>query len=297
MSNKNAARWLFSHSKSMDGKSDSIYKNKKASIISVASGKGGVGKTSIALKLAQTLTSSKYKVLLIDCDYNLSNCMVKLGLPINDNFYLLLKGLKNFDDCIVSYHGIDILSGCNGDLNLFENNIRIDMPLINLIQHKKSDYDYIILDSPAGLGKDALALNAYSDFRFVVISPDKSSITDSYSLVKILNKKFGVNKFHLLMNKIGSEQQYKKIVKSFSETVEKFLSCRIYQMGKIDYLACPADKFDSYLLRKANCSMNEDFHKIVSRFADMKGSKTDPTFNILDRMSPVIDGPEHDVRA
>ncbi len=297
MSNKNAADWLLSHSKSRISHTDYTFVNKSSSVISVASGKGGVGKTSIALKLAQTLSTNNYKVLLIDCDYNLSNCMVKLGLPINDNFYLLLKGIKKFEDCIVSYHGIDILSGCNGDLNLFENNLRIDMPLINLIQDKKSDYDYIILDSPAGLGRDALALNAYSDFRFVVISPDKSSITDSYSLVKILNKKFGVNKFHLLMNKIGSEQQYKKIVKSFSETVEKFLSCRIYQMGKIDYFACSADKFDSYLLRKANSSMNEDFNKIVSRFTEMKGSKTDPTFKIVDRIGTVADGPEHDVRA
>ena len=68
--------------------------SKKAQIISITGGKGGVGKTSIAIKMSQLLANSKSKVLLIDMDTNLSNTSIKLGVPINNDFYSLLTNEK-----------------------------------------------------------------------------------------------------------------------------------------------------------------------------------------------------------
>ena len=147
MSNKKAAEWLLSQNSSITRRDlfgQHIRPLKRnARVVSIASGKGGVGKTSIALKLSKTLSLDGNRVLLIDCDYNLSNCMVKLGLPISNDFYLLLQGKISFDDSVVKKNNFHILSGCNGDLNLFENEMRLDMPLINILRDQRKNYDYI----------------------------------------------------------------------------------------------------------------------------------------------------------
>ncbi|MGZ3806749.1 MAG: MinD/ParA family ATP-binding protein, partial [Bacteriovorax sp.] len=124
------------------------------------------------------------------------------------------------------------------------------------------------LDCPAGITKETLTLNAYSDYRFVVVTPDKSSVTDSYSLIKILNKEFGVNDNHLLINKVSSEPQYQRMVKTLSETVETFLKCRLHILGGIKNEETPVDHFDTVLLHQENSSLHKNFVKIVRKFTE-----------------------------
>ena len=201
--------------------------NGKAITISVSSGKGGVGKTSVALKFGLLLAGQGSKVLLVDCDYNLSNLHIKLNIRNQNSFYSLYKGEKKFNDCLFKRGNFHLLSGGNGDAELFNNVIDMDSFLIGVISRHERDYDYIILDCPAGISKEVLTLNAYCDERIVVVTPDKSSITDSYSLIKLLNLELGINSNCVLANKIVSSAQYKRIVNSISSTVDSFLNCRI----------------------------------------------------------------------
>ncbi len=254
--------WLISQNKYQTKKTKS-----KAKTISITAGKGGVGKTSVAVKLAKLLASDGFKVLLLDCDYNLSNTVVKLGLPINNQFYELVSAQKEFDQCIYKDGNLHLLSGCNGSIDLFNKNLEIDRIIIDIIVNHESDYDYILLDCPAGITKETLTLNAYSDYRFVVVTPDKSSVTDSYSLIKILNKEFGVNDNHLLVNKISSDGQYQRMVKTLSETVESFLKCRLHILGRIQNLEVPVDQFDRLLLEE-NSSLHKNFSTLVKKFTD-----------------------------
>ena len=78
--------WLISQNSSYREFNNKVPK-RKASTIAITSGKGGVGKTTISLKMSKVLSQMGYKVLLIDCDYNLSNTVVKLGIPVNNNFF------------------------------------------------------------------------------------------------------------------------------------------------------------------------------------------------------------------
>jgi len=259
----NPSDWLVSQNKYQSKKT-----NQKAKTISVTAGKGGVGKTSVAVKMAKTLAATGYKVLLLDCDTNLSNTVVKLGLPITNYFYELLSAQREFEDCLHKDGNLHLLSGCNGNIDLFNKTLEVDRIIIDILVNHESDYDYIILDCPAGITKETLTLNAYSDYRFVVVTPDKSSVTDSYSLIKILNKEFGVNDNHLLINKISSESQYQRMVKTLSETVETFLKCRLHILGGIKNEEIPVDQFDSILLQQENSSLHKNFVKIVSKFTD-----------------------------
>jgi flagellar biosynthesis protein FlhG len=259
----NPSDWLVSQNKYQSKKT-----SQKAKTISVTAGKGGVGKTSVAVKMSKILAKSGYKVLLLDCDTNLSNTVVKLGLPITNYFYDLVSARRDFDDCLHKDGNLHLLAGCNGSLDLFKRSLEIDRIIIDILVNHEKDYDYIILDCPAGITKETLTLNAYSDYRIVVVTPDKSSVTDSYSLIKILNKEFGVNDNHLLINKMSSEPQYQRMIKTLSETVETFLKCRLHIMGGVNKIETPDDHFDTILLHQENNSLHKNFVNIVNRFTE-----------------------------
>lgn len=255
--------WLVSQNKYQSKKT-----SLKAKTISITAGKGGVGKTSVAVKMSKILAQSGYKVLLLDCDTNLSNTVVKLGLPITNYFYDLVSARRDFDDCLHKDGNLHLLAGCNGNLDLFNKSLEIDRIIIDILVNHEKDYDYIILDCPAGITKETLTLNAYSDYRVVVVTPDKSSVTDSYSLIKILNKEFGVNDNHLLINKMSSEPQYQRMIKTLSETVETFLKCRLHILGGVKKEEVPDDHFDTILLNQEKNSLHKNFMNIVKRFTE-----------------------------
>ena len=120
-------------------------KNRKASTIAVTSGKGGVGKTTVSLKMSKVLSKWGYKVLLIDCDYNLSNTVVKLGIPVNNNFFKYINKEKELDDCIYKDGNFHLLSGCNGNLDLFNSSVKLESSIIEILGVKEREYDYIFL--------------------------------------------------------------------------------------------------------------------------------------------------------
>ena len=272
--------WLVSQNKYSSKKT-----SQKAKNISVTAGKGGVGKTSVAVKMAKIMASKGYKVLLLDCDTNLSNTVVKLGLPITNYFYELISAQRDFDDCLHKDGNLHLLAACNGSIDMFKKSLEIDRLIIDILVNHEIDYDYIILDCPAGITKETLTLNAYSDYRFVVVTPDKSSVTDSYSLIKILNKEFGVNDNHLLVNKISSEPQYQRMIKTLSETVETFLKCRLHILGGIKKEDVAEDRFDMILLQQENNSLHKNFVNIINKFteeiesANMQDMQFNPRFD------------------
>jgi flagellar biosynthesis protein FlhG len=265
----NVQEWLISQNKFQNSQlSKRKVFSKKAYTVSITSGKGGVGKTSISVKMSKILAEWGYKVLLIDCDYNLSNTFVKLGIPINNNFLKYIKNEKDLDDCIYKEGNFHLLSGCNGNLELSGKKFFFENILFNIFYKKEREYDFIFLDCPAGISNENLIINAYCDFRFVIVTPDKSSITDSYSLIKILNKKHGVTKNHLLVNKVLYKVQFNKLVKSLSETVQKFLNCRLNILGGIVREKSSYESFDEILFLSEKTRLHKNFCNVLNKFTD-----------------------------
>lgn len=262
MSIENAREWLLSQNKNRGA-----FKLKRATKIAISSGKGGVGKTTVALQLAKTL-SEKKRVLLIDCDFNLSNTAIKLKLPLNNNFYDLITQKKDFQDCLIKFSGFDLLSGCNGSIDLFNGKFEFEKIIIDIVRTHENSYDYVIFDGPAGMGRETLVLNAYCDHCIVVVTPDRASITDSYSMIKVLNKEFMIGEVYILANKVELSSQYKKIVKGLSETVENFLGARVKVLGGVPNFKLPTDKLDDLLFYGEKNTYSKIFNKIFSVFSD-----------------------------
>jgi flagellar biosynthesis protein FlhG len=258
--------------------------------ISITGGKGGVGKTSIALKTAMELAKAGHRTLLIDCDSNLSNTAIKLGLPLDNKFEKLLSAESTFEEVVIQLGNFHLLPACNGSIEVFESKIKFDEILIDIISSHEHEYDYILLDCPAGVSREALTLNAFCDHRWVVVTPDKSSITDSYSLVKLLATRFGIKENHLLINMYQNDKQYQKVVQTLTETIQNFLQVRTHVLGGIKKVEVSAEGFDTFFLSEAKNDWQKNFVKLLYGFTEKDGGPTALRTNGATQMAH-----EHDV--
>lgn len=272
MSRKTPAQWLHSHHSGFNPGENANIENtskvKKAKTIAISSGKGGVGKTSVAIKMAKMMVARGEKVLLVDCDYNLSNTAVKLGIPLDSKFYDLFVNNLDFSDAIYKEGGFHLLSACNGNLDLFDRSVGIENLIVDIIDAHGHEYDTIILDCPAGLNKEVAVLNTYCDYRFVIVTPDRSSITDSYSLIKVLGQRHSLKSFHLIFNKISGKKQYERLTETFLKTSAHYLDCRLKVLGGIPFFNEQVDHFDRELLKVAGSNIDKSFNKVMSRFTE-----------------------------
>lgn len=268
------SEWLQSfstHSKSLKNSDLRRASDFSCTKVSITGGKGGVGKTSIALKMAQELAITGHRTLLIDCDSNLSNTSIKLGLPLDNKFEKILSGEASLQDCLIQRGNFHLLPACNGSVEVFESKLNFDEIIIDIISSHEHEYDYIILDCPAGVGREIVTLNAYCDHRWIVVTPDKSSITDSYSLVKLLTQRFGIKENHLLVNMYQSEKQLQKVVLTLSETIENFLGARTNILGGIPKLDVSSEGFDTFFLSEKKNEFQRNFVKLLYGFTEKVG--------------------------
>lgn len=238
----------------------------KAKTFAVTGAKGGVGKTSISLKLAREL-SKNHKVLLIDCDFNLSNTPIKLGIPLSDNFMNLLNATKTFEECLYKEENFHLLTGCNGNLQLLYKNLEIEKIIFDIMITHERSYDFIILDCPAGVSLSYLSLNAFCSHRLLVVTPEKESITDAYSLIKLLNMKFNIKENHLIVNKFTKSDEYKKVIKTLSETAEFFLGCRTHIVGGIPKIN-DMNYFSQKINNKKITALDKNFLKVLENVTE-----------------------------
>ena len=204
----------------------------KARVFSVASGKGGVGKTFFSTNFARFLEMNNKKVLLIDCDVFLSNCYLSLGVTPTKDLFDLIRG-EDISNCITSVGNIDLLSGRSGNDTGISSSEYTKM-ILGVIQSSESKYDFIILDCPAGIENKILSLMAYADERVIVMNPDKYSFTVSYSLIKTLRSKYGVLDFNAVINKCDTLDDESNIFGRIISTCHTFLpDVKVRSKGRI----------------------------------------------------------------
>jgi flagellar biosynthesis protein FlhG len=269
------SEWLLSFSSRTNSKSfksaQSIERFRPCRKISITGGKGGVGKTSIALKTAHELARAGYRTLLIDCDSNLSNTAIKLGLPIDNKFEKLLSAEASFEEIVIQLGNFHLLPACNGSTEVFDSKLRFDEIIIDIISAHEHEYDYVLLDCPAGVSRESLTLNAFCDDRWVIVTPDKSSITDSYSLIKLLSTRFGVKENHLMINMYQNDRQFQKVVTTLCETISNFLGIETHILGGIQKLDVSAEEFDTFFLSENKNEWNKNFIKLLYGYTEKEG--------------------------
>jgi flagellar biosynthesis protein FlhG len=196
---------------------------KKCKSLAVTSGKGGVGKTNLALYLSICLACENKKVLLLDADLGLANVHILLGVAPKKNISHFVEKECSIDELIYrSPYNIDIIPGGSG----LEKLANLDLGRLEYLQHEFSRieaiYDYIIVDTGAGIGNVVTHFASNTDAVLLVVTPEPTSLADSYAMVKVLYDK-GCEKICVIVNMCLSEREGNETFDRLNTLVVKFL--------------------------------------------------------------------------
>jgi len=230
-------------------------------VISITSGKGGVGKTNIVANLGFALSRLGKKVLILDADLGLGNLDILLGVAPKYNFSHVITGEKTISDITIEGPGkMKIIPASSGIQELTrlsqEQKIRILTELDLMID----PIDVLLIDTAAGISSNVMYFNSAAQEIMVVVSPEPTSITDAYALMKLLSKKYSVKHFKLLVNMAENIQEAQEIFRNLNLVVKKFLDISIKYIGHVS--------FDQNVRKGIKCQ------KVVSElYPDTRASK------------------------
>ena len=204
----------------------------------VTSGKGGVGKTSFTVNFAIALTRNNSRVLVIDGDMGLANVDVLLRLSVKSNIRDILEsGADPRQALIFTRPNLAILPGSSGVPEMVSLGEKQQERLAGLIKDVSSDFDYVIIDTAAGIGSSVLWYNRFSDHNIFILSPDPTSMTDAYALIKLLSRDHGINRFNLVLNSVRGVREGNHAVNTIQRVTQRFLNLELFHLGSI-----PEDK-------------------------------------------------------
>ncbi|MBN1899291.1 MAG: MinD/ParA family protein [Spirochaetes bacterium] len=207
-------------------------------VITIASGKGGVGKSILAVNLGLRLAETGKKVTILDADFGLANINVILGILPKFTLYHVFKGEKNLGDILIEVDdNFNIIAGAAGFFQLA--NLETSKREKLLEQMQTLDHnDYLIIDAGAGISENVINLMQSSDESIIVTTPEPTAITDAYGIIKTvssLNKDQHEKdlKLNLVLNRVKNFLEAKKVSHKIQDIVEQFLDVKINYLGFI----------------------------------------------------------------
>ncbi len=194
-------------------------------VFTVTSGKGGVGKTNLSVNLAAALAGMGKKVVLVDADLGLANVDVILGLtPQKNLFHLFHEGSSLRDILYPTPFGFSILPASSGMSEMLTLSTGQKLELLEAMGELEDEIDYLVVDTGAGINDNVLYFNLASQERLVILTPEPTSLTDAYALIKVLKLKHGVEHFKVCVNMAPDQKTAKEIFSCLYQACDRFLS-------------------------------------------------------------------------
>lgn len=194
-------------------------------VLSITSGKGGVGKTNIAVNIAVCLARAGKRVVLLDADLGLANVDVLLGLtPQKNLFHLFHEGTDIRDILFPTPYGFSILPASSGMSEMLALSTGQKLELLEAVDALEDQVDYLIVDTGAGISDNVLYFNLAAQERVVVLTPEPTSLTDAYACIKVLKLTHGVEHFKVLVNMAPDRKTAKEMFLRLHQACDHFLS-------------------------------------------------------------------------
>ncbi len=208
-------------------------------VVAVSSGKGGVGKTNVVANLAVAAAKQGRSVVVLDADLALGNIDILLGLTPEYTIADVLSGERSLEEVLIpGPKGIRILPATSGVQEFTQLSHEQQLRLQSAFLQLSEPPDLLLIDCAAGISANVLYFSLVAHETLVVITPDPSSLTDAYALVKILSTRYNLRAFRLLVNRTKSVEEGKEAFRKFSLVTDRFLTI------SLDYLGCiPSDEY------------------------------------------------------
>lgn len=212
----------------------------KLQVLAITSGKGGVGKTNVVTNLAAALGRAGKRVVVLDADISLGNVDVLLGLVPEFTLEHVLAGEKHLVDILLpGPSGVGILPAGSGLAQLTSLDTDQQVSLQEEFNHLSVSMDYLLIDTGAGISSNVMFFSSAAKEILVVATPEPTSLTDAYALMKILSLHYGETRFRLVVNYARSNHEGAEVHRKLCRVSDRFLHISIDYVGWIP--------FDDYL--------------------------------------------------
>ena len=260
---------------------------KRSKIITVTSGKGGVGKSNFVVNLGILLQGKGHKVLIFDADLGMGNDDVLMGLyPKNNIFDIIFTDLTLKDIIIEGTNGVSLIPAGTG-LNKIQELTEEQRSLFLDKLTQLDEFDYILMDTGAGVSKDILAFISASQELIIITTPEPTSLTDAYSLIKAADYFKLKDSAKVVVNKAFTKEEGIETFNKFDRAVSKFLKI------KVEYLGCILDdrklvhsvrQQKPFVLLYPNCDASKSLETIASKILGQEVDSLDGAKGVFKKL-------------
>ncbi len=215
---------------------------KKNSCLSIAimSGKGGVGKSNLALNLGYALAKQDFSTLLMDCDLGLANLDVLLGASPEHNLQDVINNTIEARQVLVPIieegnKKLSLLPSASGIPELADLSYEKQIEMLHTLSPLFDDYKMLLLDLGAGVHETVQYFAAMAAIRLIILTPEPTSLTDAYALVKVLKTKLHVNEFLVVVNQAESAKEAGQVFERLATACDHFLKVKPVYLGAVSY--------------------------------------------------------------
>jgi flagellar biosynthesis protein FlhG len=206
----------------------------RARVLAVTSGKGGVGKTNVAVNLALALAELGKRVILVDVDIGLANADVLLSVEPKLHLGHVLSGEVSTLDALTSGPGgVLLLPGCVGVRHLSDLEKTEREFLMRSFQDLEAYADFVLIDTAAGISRNVIQFSAAADEAIVVTSPEPTAITDGYAVIKAISREKGFGRIRLLVNLVHDRAEARRVTDRIQMVARRFLGIEVDGLGHI----------------------------------------------------------------
>ncbi len=215
-------------------------------VFSITSGKGGVGKTAVVANMAVLLARMGKRVLILDADLGLANIDVVFGLAPGHNLNHFFSGEQGLEAILTDGpEGIKILPAGSGVQRFTRLDSEQKMRLLEALDAMNNDFDFVLIDTEAGISENVTYFNTAAQEILVVTTPEPTAITDAYALMKLLSNQYHEKHFNLIVNFIKNEEEALDVYRKLTMVANRYLDISIDYIGSI-----PRDKLMVDAIRK-----------------------------------------------
>ena len=208
--------------------------------IAVSGGKGGVGKSTVALNLAITHSLMGARTLIVDTDLGMADLNLLLGVAPDRNVLDALGG-ANIEDVLVKAHGISLLPALNGSYLLSNLGPAAQGRILEMVGSLADKFDTLVIDIAAGIGQIQTTFASATTDTLVVVNPEPLSMADAYAALKVLSTEQGVKHAYIVPNRVTSRAQADEVVARLSALVSRFLDLQVTALPYIPADPCVSE--------------------------------------------------------
>jgi flagellar biosynthesis protein FlhG len=203
-------------------------------VIAVTGGKGGVGKSTVAVNLATAMSAAGKRVLLLDGDLGLANIDVMLGLSPRHTLAQLIDGTCTLDEIIVDApQGFQVVPAASGVANMANMTVTQHLNIVQAFSSLSTRLDVLIVDTAAGISHGVLQFSQAAQQVLVVVCDEPASITDAYALIKVLSRHHGVREFQVIANMTRTAGEGAALFKKLERVAARFLDVILNYVGEV----------------------------------------------------------------